>query len=268
MIRIFVLCLAVTCIAAQDKPAGELLRFEVASIKPVEPDTPHMVGVRVYPGGRVVISGLSVKMLVVTAFGLSYWQISGGDSWVEKDAYNIEAKPAQSWSSRISLRHSLFGIDDEHLREMLQALLIDRFRLKFHRETKTGDVYVLEKNGKTLRLRPADPAEAGSGAPDSLAATSYGNIGYVSGMWSITGFTMPQLAKFAADQVVHAPVRDRTELSGAFDYRQAVPDEEPNYQDNSASFVRFISELGLKLDRSKGPVETFVIDYVAKPSPN
>ena len=79
---------------------------------------------------------------------------------------------------------------------------------------------------------------------------------------------MPQLAKFAADNILHAPVLDRTELSGSFDYKQPQPDAEPNYSDNSDSFLRFIPELGLKLERGKGPVEIFVIDHAAKPSPN
>jgi hypothetical protein len=33
---------------------------------------------------------------------------------------------------------------------------------------------------------------------------------------------MPQLAKFASDYVLHAPVADRTGLRGSFDYRQPV----------------------------------------------
>jgi len=48
---------------------------------------------------------------------------------------------------------------------MLQALLIDRFQLKFHRETKTGDVYLLEQSGKPLALHL--------------------NIGYVGAEWNI-----------------------------------------------------------------------------------
>lgn len=261
------MCSPIKRITAQNKPAPELPEFEVASVKPVDPNVPHMVGVEVYPGGRVVISGLSLKALTATAFRLSYWQISGGDAWTEKDDYNVEAKPAENLRSSIKdLRHTLFGIEDEHLREMLQALLIDRFQLKFHREAKTGDVYLLERNGKALGLRPTEIPSAGA----DLAAdrSSFGSIGYAGGRWVISATAMPQLAKFASDYVLHAPVLDRTELSGSFDYKQRLPDLEPNYSDNSDSFLRLIPELGLKLERSKGPVEIFVIDYVGKPSPN
>jgi uncharacterized protein (TIGR03435 family) len=254
-------------ITAQDKPAPELTAFEVASVKPVGPNLPHTVGVRVYPGGRVVISGLSLKLLTATAFRLPYWQISGGDAWTEKDEYDVEAKPAEHLRSSIKdLRYTLFGIEDEHLREMLQALLIDRFQLKFHRETKAGDVYVLVRNGKTLGLRPTEIPSAGADLSADLSL--FGSIGYVGGSWGISATAMPQLAKFAADYVLHAPVLDRTELSGSFDYKQRLPDLEPNYTDNSDSFLRLIPELGLKLERSKGPVEIFVIDHAAKPSSN
>jgi uncharacterized protein (TIGR03435 family) len=81
--------------------------------------------------------------------------------------------------------------------------------------------------------------------------------------------SMPQLAKYAADYIAHIPVLDRTELSGPFDYKQRLPDLEPNYgPDQTDTFLHFLSELGLKLERSKGPVESFVIDHAAKPSPN
>ena len=64
------------------------------------------------------------------------------------------------------------------------------------------------------------------------------------------------------------PVLDRTELSGAFDYRPRVPDLEPNYTNNSDSFLHMIHDAGLKLVHSNGPVEIFVIDHAARPEPN
>ena len=267
LLSLLLVCSPLKRIAAQDNPAPELPEFEVASVKPVVPNVPHQVGVRVYPGGRVVISTFSLKALIATAFRLAYWQISGGDAWTEKDAYDVEAKPAERLRSSIrDLRYTVSGIEDEHLRQMLQALLVDRFHLKFHRKTKTGDVYLLVRNGKTLGLRPVEIPSVG--ADLSADRSSFGNIGYVEGRWGIRATAMPQLAKFASDNILHAPVRDRTELSGSFDYKQRLPDSEPNYSDNTDSFLRLIPELGLKLERSKGSVEIFVIDHAAKPSPN
>ena len=60
--------------------------------------------------------------------------------------------------------------------------------------------------------------------------------------------------------VLRGPVLDKTELGGAFDYTQPIPDSQPDYRDNSDSFLRLLSDLGLKMERSKGAGEYFVID--------
>ena len=95
------------------------LEFEVATIKPTNPNVMHMVGVNIYPGGRVVITN-TLKSLVVTAFGLAYWQVSGGEPWVEKDNYDVEGKPPESQqASFTNLSHSWTEIGDDRLRGML-----------------------------------------------------------------------------------------------------------------------------------------------------
>jgi uncharacterized protein (TIGR03435 family) len=250
--------------------AAELPRFEVASIKPSVPgpDGRLHMDIEVYPGGRIILRARTLKGLVCTAFQLSCLQVSGGEDWTRKDLYDIEAKPSTDMQRSIKdLRHTVFDIEDEHLREMLQALLIDRFQLKYHRESKTRDVYLLERSAKALKLRPSEIAPA---SPDPTEdRSSFGGIGYVDGEWGLFRTSMPQLAKFAYDRT-GTPVLDRTGLSGPFDYRQAVPDDEPAYSGPAHidSFMNMLSTVGLKLERSKGPVETLVIDKVEKPSAN
>lgn len=221
----------------------------------------------------MVIPGVEMRSLVATAFHLSYWQVSGGDAWTTKDRYNIEAKPPEDMQGSIrNLRHTWFDIEDERLRKMLQALLIDRFQLKYHRETKTGDVYLIERNGTTLRLRSSEVPSSGADPSEgnNPYGIGFGSIGYAGGQWVLYNTSMPQLAKFASDFYLHVPVLDRTELSGPYDYRQAVPDDEPAYSGASheVSFLNMFSAVGLKLVRSKGPVEVLVIDKAEKPSPN
>jgi uncharacterized protein (TIGR03435 family) len=244
--------------------ATELPRFDVASVKPTTPGPNGLItmGIEVFPGGRVSISAFSLKALVDIAFRLSAWQVSGGGDWTTKDEYTIEAKPSEEMQRSITdLRHTNWTIEDERLCEMLQALLIDRFQLKYHRETKTGDVYLLERSGKTLRLQPSQGTIKGWEANQDLG--SWGDIGY-AGRWSLYNISMPQVAKLGGDHYLHAPVLDRTGLSGQFDYRQAVEDD----PDVRTSFQEMLSDVGLKLERSKGPVETLVIDSVEKPSAN
>jgi uncharacterized protein (TIGR03435 family) len=254
--------------AQNDSPAGNLPEFEVATIKPTNPNAPSTFRVRVYPGGRLIIHGVALKGLVAAAFDLSYWQISGGDAWVEKDQYDIEAKPAENSASRIkSLRYTWERIEDEYLREMLQTLLIDRFRLRFHRETRTGNLYLLERSGKPLPLSPAETDSLSSRSPEQPGFS--GEVEFVGGRWFLFRTSMPQLAKFAADYVLRVPVLDRTELGGVYDYKEPAPLSDTN--DDAGffdSFPRLIREIGLKLERSQGPIESLVIDHAERPSPN
>ena len=230
--------------------------FEVATVKPVDPNSAHSVGVNVYPGGRVKIEGLSLKALIGVAFNVSYWQISGGDDWVEKIDYDVVADPPESFRATMpNPRHSLFAIEDEHLRQMLQALLIDRFQLRIRKETKIGRVYLLERSGKTLELRP------------TKADSAFSSIGFAD-RWVISSTAMPQLAKFASDFVLHCKVEDRTGLTGSFDYSSPPEEWDVHQKDQTGSFLSLIREMGLKLSSSKGSVETLSIDHAEKPPPN
>lgn len=239
-------------------------RFKVATIKPVDPHSVHITGVDVYPGGRVVIKSLTLKDLICAAFQVSYWQLSGGQRWTGAERYNIVALPPENMRASITdTRHTLYGIDDKRLREMLQALLIRRFQLKFHWEKKTGRVYLLETSGKALRLRASDSVPKGANRP----ANTFGSIGF-AGNWVIYNTTMPQLAKFAGDYYIHRPVLDRTGFSGAFDYKSPAEDEAIYSNDQNGSFLNLLREIGLKLKPAQGIVETFVIDRANKPTPN
>ena len=264
LLAVLVLAVSASCVTAQESVAVKSPRFEVASIKAGDGNAPHMMGIRVDPGGRVEIGGFPLKALVTTAFDLGFWQVSGGDAWVSNDIYFVEAKPPETLRTSIkTLRYTLFGIDDPILRQMLQALLIDRFQLKFHREIKTLDIYLLKRGEKELAL---NPARIPVGASES---NLFGSVGYAGGEWSIFSTTMPQLARFASTNILHALVLDQTALSGSFDYRQRQPDLDPQYSgDQTSSFKGFLSAAGLKLERSKGPVEMFVIDNAARATPN
>lgn len=221
-------------------------------------------GVRVYPGGRLVIHALPLKSLITAAYDAGYWQLSGGEKWVENDLYDVEAKPSPR-SGTYSLRHTRFGIGDERLRLMMQTLLAERFQLKIHREMKTGPVYLLERSGKPLLLRPTKYTED---RPVMGAPGFSGEIEHVGGHWFLFDTSVAQLAKFAADFVLHKPVIDQTGLQGSFDYRDPDAKIEQDNTDFEGSLALFIRGIGLKLTSAKGPVETFVIEHAEKPLAN
>jgi uncharacterized protein (TIGR03435 family) len=205
-----------------------------------------------------------LKSLIAVAFNLSTWQISGGDAWTENDEYTIEAKPPMtSELSTFNTRDSLVGIEDEHLRQMLQALLIERFQLKFHREMRTGKVYILEKSGKALKLRPTEAPSSGQNPMATM-----GSIGW-AGRWVLCNTSMAQLAKHASDFAFHCPVLDSTELTGSFDNKSPTETAaETHSNDYAESIIELFDEIGLKLKSAQGSVETFIVDGAEKPSPN
>ena len=257
-----VLCILAATLCAQEpaKPASTTLpEFEVASVKPTDLRGEIKVGTLLYPGGRVQILGCEVQALIRIAFHLTTQRITGGAAWTEQIKYDIEALPPKDAAIH-DLRHGVFDIADERLRQMLQSLLIRRFQLEFHRATESADVYFLERGGKQPAFRPANAAPSSTGRVRILWAKR---------QLVLEAVTMPQLADFLS-HTLGAPVMDRTGLNGRFDYTPegADPDSPDPSVDLAASALNFIQQLHLKLQRTKGPVEIFVIDRAEKPSPN
>ena len=80
------------------------------------------------------------RLLIMTVYGVTDRQVSGGPNWVNSEYYDIEAK-AQHPAGR------------EQILQMLQALLSDRFRLKLRKETREIPIYALAGDGKGYGLR-------------------------------------------------------------------------------------------------------------------
>src|SRR4051812_24070030 len=112
------------------------LAFEVASLKPSQPGG-RGGGIRPSPGGeRYVATNIPLRMYLMVAWRLKVDQIVGGPDWVDNDRFDMNAK-AEKPSS----------VDDLHT--MLQNLLVERFKLRFHRDVRELPAYVLtvEKSG-------------------------------------------------------------------------------------------------------------------------
>ena len=178
------LCLALTAASglAQQQPA-----FEVASIKPSAPlDMARMaadmragkmpkIGVHI-DAGRAEYSYLSMRELIVMAYGVKTYQVTGPD-WITKDRFDIVAKMPD-------------GSKKADAPKMLQALLEDRFRLKIHRSSQEHPVLglVVGKGGPKLKestgvpkpideSEPLKPGEVAQDGPDGPVRMTMGAMG-------------------------------------------------------------------------------------------
>ncbi len=101
-------------------------RFEVASIKStsqVGSDVQGLGSVRILPGGRLMAETVLLRYFIQNAYAVKPFQISGGPAWINSTHYNIDATAAGNPNNSQMLL-------------MMQALLEDRFKLKFHHETQ------------------------------------------------------------------------------------------------------------------------------------
>jgi uncharacterized protein (TIGR03435 family) len=239
----------------QDKAAR--LTFEVASIKAARPGTPGG-GIKAMPGGQEYVAQNAPAMLMISLmYKVPIRQITGGPDWLNTDLWEVDAKADHS-----------YNLDDLHT--MFQNLLVDEFKLKFHRETKEGSVYALtvDKSGLKMKVNESDqdfeiPIRGG---PDAIFHGTRVPMKYFC--WWL-GQVLQR------DQ---RPVIDLTGLDKNYDFTLAfLPDLPPNVPtenlppgllDRPSIFEALKQQLGLKLEAQKGPVEYFVIDHIEKPAGN
>lgn len=225
--------------------------FEVASIRQ------HKTAVEMVAsstsGPRVTMIAYPLLGLIMDAYQLESYQITGGPSWMESDRYDIVARaPGGN------------ALTDAQVRLMLQSLLAERFQLKVHRETRVEPVYLLEpaKNGPKLK---------GSSAEHSgMSLHSSSSLTFIT----MAKADMPRFAKQLSSSGAGRPVLDMTGLAGEFDFtlRFAVEDASAALDSNTAAppslFTAIQEQLGLKLVPAKRPVEILVIDGAERPSDN
>src|SRR5579863_6604884 len=270
------LCLAFLSIVSAQTP-----QFEVASIKPAAPDQRGMF-IRPGPGGGVSINNMTLKEMIVLAYRVQPFQISGGPPWLDSIRYDIVAKPETKPKQ-------------DEIPVMLQALLADRFQLAIHRETKELPMFSLvlaRKDGKLGsklvphegECTPPDPAKPPP-PPEPGKPPTLGCGGMMMGPKGLTGIGIP-VANLVPmlSRILGTTVVDKTGLKDKFDISaEWAPDENqaaallppgapppPPAADNAGPsiFTALQEQLGLKLESQKGPVETLIIDRAEKPSEN
>jgi uncharacterized protein (TIGR03435 family) len=250
----------------------------VASIRPAAPSE-RGISIRPVAGG-IIITNMPVKELIVIAYRLQPYQVSGGPPWINSDGYDISAK-SENPPKR------------EEIPVMLKSLLADRFQLAIHRQVKELPIYALviaRKDGKLgpnlVKAKGDNCTAVDPSKPPPPPEPGKPPVLYCGGMsMRPNGLTAASIQVGQLTQnfsrVLGRVVVDKTGLTGKYDISMewtpealqslqmpAAPPPSSSEPTGPSIFTAIQEQLGLKFQAQKAPVETIVIDRVERPSPN
>ncbi|HVY94834.1 MAG TPA: TIGR03435 family protein [Bryobacteraceae bacterium] len=221
--------------------------FEVATVRqagPGEPKAKEIPANMDTEPGHFLMRNVPLWYAIQWAWDLKDYEIDAPD-WIRTEPkYDIVGQAA----SRAS---------DDQMRLMLRNLLIDRFQMKVRQETRNLDVYVLTKGKGEPKLQ----APAGDEKSSIAAGTPRGT----------TIFKNQPLTRLALmlSRRLTKPTLDETGLTGTYDYTidlaglgyNGNPPDDPTAP---SVFTTVQSDLGLRLEAARRPVQVLVIDHVEK----
>jgi uncharacterized protein (TIGR03435 family) len=195
--------------------------------------------------GHFAMRNVPLRYCLEWAYSLHDYEIAGAD-WIKGDErYDIFAKAPGPAT-------------DEEMRPMLQALLLERFEMKVHRETRQLAAYVLVPGSGAAKVKEY--------APDSQP----GLVPNKEGVLLFRHFPLSRFTFLLTRRMDH-PVLDQTGLTGIYDYTVDISGlsefSGPPIPDASGMsiFAAIQHDLGLKLEtRKQQPIDTLVIDAASK----
>ena len=259
------LCLASIATASMQTPT-----FEAASVKRSVPGT---TGGRVqFLPGRFIGENVPLDYLLQQLYGVRDFQIVAAPEW--------KAIIADGRESRYQMQGKA---DDaatpDQVKEMVKALLADRFGLRFHKEMRELPVYALvQARGGVKGAREA------TGPPGGIALIANG--------WIRGRGVLPVTLIEVLSRSVDRPIVDRTGLTTVLDFNltwtpldavgagdsanlcpQAFQEMASRLKETlpgncPALFTALQEQLGLRLEAQQAPVEVLVIDAVHLPTEN
>ena len=278
--------LVAACVVAHSSWAeAQEQKFAVASVKPNR-SAEQMIKIDIPGAKRFAATNVSLRNLIRFAYDVDEARLIGGPDWIRSERFDVNATADEdlpTWTPA--------GPPPVVL-SMLRALLVERFKLTTHKETRELPVYALVKARSDGQLGPR--ASASSSDCDAMLTGRSGpqpppakpddpplcgmRIG--PGQMLLGGVPMSQFA-FVLAPFAQRIVIDRTELTGKYNLQlswtpqgmrlggpppQGGPPLPPIDPDGASLFVAIQEQLGLKLEPSRAPIEVVVIDQVERPT--
>jgi uncharacterized protein (TIGR03435 family) len=229
--------------------------FEVATVKPVDADLQAGRMFKMDGPHRWTATNFTLKNLIALAYDLNPRTISGGPDWMDQQKYVIEAvTPGDVKPTRAEQM------------QMLRALVVDRFRLKFHREEREFSIYELTVLKSGAKLKPtatpdAEPQLFGVVYPDKIQVPA-------------RNVSMDDFVAMLQRATLDRPTVNKTGLAGRYDFDLSWAQDDSQYggalpkaPDDAQSpplFTAMQEQLGLKLTSTKGKVSAMVVDSAEK----
>jgi uncharacterized protein (TIGR03435 family) len=199
-------------------------------------------------------SNLSSLNLIANTYGLGKHQVIGLPGWAETDRYTLMGVMDLEKLEAFKVLPM-----EEQLRQqklMMQAVVVDRYQLKAHHETREMPVYelIVANGGPKLREKEFE----------SRPGASF----FTPRHWTIEG-TVDDLARKLAGPT-GGVVIDKTGLGTKtfFLHLEWTSDSQSGLAGGVSSISTALEQqLGLKVVPATDPVEVLVIDHIEKPTP-
>jgi len=213
------------------------LTFDAASVKPNFSGDRSTVTRR--GENSLVLTNWPLREIILKAYDLKVYALDAPD-WTASLSFDINAKAGRK-------------VSEAELRQMLQALLLERFQLKAHSAVKEMQAYALLPAKGGIKLKPVQ-----DGAFDYDLTHGIHRTAMVCRHCSTDN-----LANVLSGQL-DIPVVDQSSVPGAYSFTlEWSPNQ--NADDAVPSIFSAVSEqLGLGLEARKAPISILVIDSVSK----
>ncbi|WP_052200288.1 TIGR03435 family protein [Terriglobus sp. TAA 43] len=233
--------------------------FDVAVIKPSDTSVPRGTGIR-NNGRHITAFNFPLGELIAFSYGLHQKQIINNTSPIFDIHFDIDGVPDIAGHPNLA-----------QSRLMFQKLLISRFKLAFHYESRVLPAYAIQlaNNGPKLARTTRKPSDS-TGFSYNCQITL-----------TVRNASLTDVAKGMQEAFLEKPVVDQTGLQDRYDFDlNWLPDESQSYcpvdathshsdPDKPTSIYTAMQEqLGLKLIPTKTSIEVMVIDHIETPSEN
>jgi len=244
MMRTLLVCVSMAAVAG----AATAQEFEVVSVKPNNSGSgsSHSSSNQ----GRLTAENLALRDLIVMGYNIKDYQLDAPD-WIRGQRFDVAAKFPEALPRDPAKYNAELGA-------MMLKMLVERFKLEVHRETRTLPVYGLVVGKKGIKAEEVKCQGSNSNT---------NNNHYKS-----TCTTMARFAEWLSRRM-DLPVLDMTGLTANYAMTlEWVQESKASGDGRGATAVNdgptlrdaLGEQLGLRLETHKAPIEVVVVNHVEK----